>query len=76
MRKCILTLCMLLCGIGRIFVVRNCEAETLPQGAGRFSIEEQAGVLMAGAPAKQIAEKNAARLQRKIDNFILVADCC
>ena len=52
---------MLLCGIGLIFVVRNCEAETLPQGAGRFSIEEQAGVLMAGAPAKQIAEKNAAR---------------
>ena len=67
---------MLLCGIGLIFVVRNCEVETLPQGAGRFSIEEQAGVLMAGAPAKQIAEKNAARLQRKIDNFILVADCC
>lgn len=44
MRKRILTLCMLLCGIWLIFAVRNCGAETLLQGAGSFSIQEQAGV--------------------------------
>lgn len=43
MRKRILTLCMLLCGICLIFTVRNCGAEMLPQGAGSFSVEEQAG---------------------------------